>query len=535
MSDQGRRGMFRLNRSRNQQQDQTGDQFGDTFEVQRPLSDLALPDDEEVSTWETPPAATSRKVPRRTADMFAPKETISDTWSEDAWDDEWKEPAIRRTSIPPAADPTPDKVDQWLESDASEWHDVTRDSARKLGVDPSLAAARAVRPGQSWDDTGDVVAAVSSATTEVSSTTDASAGATTTADPDLQATIERALANSAVDSGPVVSETTLISPITTTETTDTTDTTDTTVTASVVSSGVVTGGVSRRFGRGKTTFAPAPLPPLNPEDKNSDQPEDATNDPARTEQSKSLDDTVEPERVVDIADKVGASVTETSTPESSTPESSTPESTVSLGDPAVTPITVKIVDSSVAGQAEDGASELSNKSIADGPSLDAEPLEEIEMDRARALAFVDRATWIGTGVAAIAGLRLALHVASGLKQSNPASGTLTGLTRLGSAFTNAGVLHGLLLIAAVTLLSLPALFNRGDLVPQRTGSGLGLVLGGSILGIVGAIVGLLTQSSMAKALDSTVSLGSRGELLAAIGLGLVALGATLRALRSYTE
>jgi hypothetical protein len=72
-------------------------------------------------------------------------------------------------------------------------------------------------------------------------------------------------------------------------------------------------------------------------------------------------------------------------------------------------------------------------------------------------------------------------------------------------------------------------------VPRRTGSGLGFVLGGAIVGIVGAIVALLTQSSMAKALGTSVNLGSRGEVIAALGLGLVALGAGLRALRSYTD
>jgi hypothetical protein len=155
------------------------------------------------------------------------------------------------------------------------------------------------------------------------------------------------------------------------------------------------------------------------------------------------------------------------------------------------------------------------------------------MDRDRAAAFVDRATWIGSGVALVAGARLLFHVVSSLRQANPAGGTLSWLDRFGDAFAKAGATHGLLLIAAVALLSLPTLFTQDDLVPRRTGGGLGLVLGSSLLGVVGGLIALLVQGSIADAFDSAVSWGSRGDVLATLALSVIALGAAMRALRSY--
>jgi hypothetical protein len=598
MSDQAstkRRGLFRRNRDE------------DEFEAERDLSELSLPtSDEHDEEWEAPIVASpAARAPRRTADMFAPKEKFADTWSEDSWDDEWKEPAVRRTSIPPAADPTPEKVDQWLESDASNWDDVTRESVRKMGADPShAAAARSIRPGSTWDDTGDVASSEA-------------------ADPDLHNVLERALATQQAASNDVDGVGEAEPP-------------------PVEDPTGKVGGVSRRFGRSRSTIVPpvsaAPAiassviaVPIETSPLEMSPIETSPVDVV----SATVGESVEPaigdvaastatEHIVDIADKpVQTTPTLPSTPTVAKLElpivpnmkldssrmsrregdihpsptlaqsrqsptftpSELPPKTEPLTSPveAIAPVEIPTKDVVIGettkvwvtdrregstpeipvesvklvgtdSEATRSAAAMTVPDIAapsvavpeiaaptvDAPTQATLPTEslddrtqDIEMDRTRAAAFVDRATWIGTGLAAVAGLRLALHVASGLKQANPLDGALSGLARIGSGFANAGALHGLLLVAAVTLLSLPALFNRDDLVPRRTGSGLGLALGGATLGIIGAVISLVTQSSWAKAAGTTVSLGSRGELIAMLGLAIVALGATLRSLRSY--
>lgn len=521
MTDEGgagrRRGLFRRNRS--------DDDLIDRDPLEGTLPELPPPDPDEVALWDQN-SAPSPRVPKRTADMFAPKESFSDTWSEDAWDDEWKEPAVRRTSIPPAADPTPQKVDEWLESGAEDFNDVTRDSVRKLGVDPSLAAARAVRPGATWDDTGDV------------STVDT--GAT---DPALQATIERALAT------PTAAPTALPPPPIAPLETDR------------------AAGVSRRFGRVRSTI---------------DVPDSASSADTTGSIGSGAADSVAvggigPEDIVDIS--IGSATLDVSAPSSDSPADEpagiddmpdrewdrpvfAPSEPEHPGHTDVASVPSDELSPHVLDPAEiveQHESEHQTEYHADDPDeqqthdqteddLDdvgeAHPdsthtshgiTEEIEMDSARAHAFTDRASWIGTGLGGVAAARLALHVASNMKQADPADSPISALARIGGGFANAGVMHGLLLIAAITLLSLPALFNREDLVPRRTGTGLGLVLGAALVGLLGGAIALLTQSSLADAIGTKVTLGSTGEILAALALSAVALGATMRALRSFSE
>ncbi len=534
MSDEGgagrRRGLFRRNRSAEDQPD-------DRFDVD--FADLPPADPEEVAIWEQTSAPRTR-APKRTADMFAPKESFSDTWSEDAWDDEWKEPAVRRTSIPPAADPTPQKVDEWLESGAGGFDDMTRDNARKLGVDPALAAARAVRPGATWDDTGDV---------STNETRSESTGAPELSDPMLQATIERAL--SAMPAPPAAPP-------------------DATRIA----------GVSKRFGRSRSTVSTVLA--------------DATADAGSgLESAADIDDLVgaatpsgaaaavgkpravgdiEDIDIIDVTDRVESKIEseskhgETAAEADVETDETAAETAAEIDDeiddeieaperawdrPVFAPTGPKADDeiSGTSENADEVAAEKSDDESSGEESADDQPArrrataqqedesadEEIEMDRTRATAFTDRASWIGTGLAGVAVLRLAFHIASNMKQADPAEETLGGLARIGGGFANAGLMHGLLLIAAVTLLSLPALFDRDDLVPRRTSSGLGLVLGAALVGLIGAIVALITQSTLADAIGTKVTLGSTGEMLAALALSVVALGATMRALRSYTE
>ncbi len=527
MSDEGgaarRRGLFRRNRA-------------DDDLLGIDLAELPPPDPEEVVIWDQT-AASRARAPKRTADMFAPKESFSDTWSEDAWDDEWKEPAVRRTSIPPAADPTPQKVDEWLESGAGGFEDMTRDAVRKLGVDPALAAARSVRPGSTWDDTGD---ASTDDSRNTSARDESSVLGAEPSDPVLQATIERALSTAA--SAPVV-----------------------------LPEDTQAAGISKRFGRARSTLAGIGTDTSPAEQVESDAAVDlvasAGVESPLGEVSESVGEiATQPvgDDIIDVTDAVvsdidsplaDSSLADSSDPDSSDPDSSeapakawdrpvfAPSDPTSGDGARIDP--VDPVDPVAVGQAgkqqasdqpsdSDAADEPGNKT-ADEHEVPATPDEEIEMDRTRAAAFTDRASWIGTGLAGVAVLRLALHVASNMKQADPAENSLGALARVGGGFANAGLMHGLLLIAAVTLLSLPALFDRDDLVPRRTGSGLGLVLGAALVGLIGSAVALLTQSTLADALGTRVTLGTTGEMLAALALSVVALGATMRALRSYDE
>jgi hypothetical protein len=550
----------------------------DEFEQERPLDnlDLAVEDPAEEAEPVTP-----RRTPKRTADMFAPKQKWTDTWSDDAWDDAWKEPAMRRTSIPPAADPTPKQVDEWLESDARAWEDVTRNTVRKLGGDPTLAA-RVTQPGSTWDDTGEVDRPRPTRPAESSATPEA-APARQPVDPDLEHALERALT-------PDVQPTAVAT------------------TAPTAPPNVPTAGVSRRFSRERTQItipaalvepvsdgAPAAASGENAPAVVTDSPPTDTRVEAETATSakpsvtsaklapqpeSKLESKPQDEIVVDLVETTRPTAALTSppttprsltdavpkseapkvdAPKSDTPKAEAPKAESPKAEAPKAEAPKAEAPKAEAPKAEAPKAESPTVPTAPSPATviptgstgqavttveaDADTTnqlteaqdeeEEIEMDRDRAAAFVDRASWIGTGVALIAGVRLFAHVASSLRQGDPAEGSLSWLNRFGDGFAKAGALHGLLLIAAVALLSLPALFGRDDFVPRRTGSGLGLVLGGALIGVIGAVVGLLSQGSVAKAFDQVVSWGARGDMLAALGLCIVALGAAMRTIRSY--
>jgi hypothetical protein len=136
------------------------------------------------------------------ADVERPPIPASDAWDEedpaviraglqpvdidavdDAWDDEWQDPAFRRPSIPAAMDIGPAQVDAWLEGQARELDDVTRDNAARWSDDPD--ALRGQR-GATWDDdtpTAGVSASPGAVDGTIAPTADASDRATLDASP----------------------------------------------------------------------------------------------------------------------------------------------------------------------------------------------------------------------------------------------------------------------------------------------------------------------------------------------------------------
>jgi hypothetical protein len=93
-----------------------------------------------------------RRERRSSGEMFTTKPTnnfddpwSSDAWAEDGWNDEWADPKSR-ASIRPAAAPRSADVDAWLESDQTEFADVTADMARKWVPDTEKGR------GATWDE-----------------------------------------------------------------------------------------------------------------------------------------------------------------------------------------------------------------------------------------------------------------------------------------------------------------------------------------------------------------------------------------------
>jgi hypothetical protein len=69
----------------------------------------------------------------------------ADAWSDEGWDDGWND-RTRRASVRPAAEPRSADVDAWLESDQTQFADVTADMARKWKANVPEAV------GSTWDD-----------------------------------------------------------------------------------------------------------------------------------------------------------------------------------------------------------------------------------------------------------------------------------------------------------------------------------------------------------------------------------------------
>jgi hypothetical protein len=93
-----------------------------------------------------------RRERRSSGEMFTTKPAnnfddpwSSDAWAEDGWNDEWADPKSR-ASIRPAAAPRSADVDAWLESDQTEFADVTADIARKWVPDTEKGR------GATWDE-----------------------------------------------------------------------------------------------------------------------------------------------------------------------------------------------------------------------------------------------------------------------------------------------------------------------------------------------------------------------------------------------
>jgi hypothetical protein len=69
----------------------------------------------------------------------------ADAWSDEGWDDGWND-RTRRASVRPAAEPRSADVDAWLESDQTQFADVTADMARKWKANVPAAV------GSTWED-----------------------------------------------------------------------------------------------------------------------------------------------------------------------------------------------------------------------------------------------------------------------------------------------------------------------------------------------------------------------------------------------
>jgi hypothetical protein len=527
-----RRGLFRRNR--------------DEFEQDRPLTELGTVEDDESIT-----VPSLSKRPRSTADMFAtPKEKFADNWSDDAWDDEWKEPAFRRPSIPSAASPEPEQVDAWLENDASAWDDVTRDSVRRMGGDPGIATQKAAR-GSTWDSTSDL----GPIDTAIVVANQKRGG-------ELEEAIERALASvqatedtaepKAVPQAPTQGESETRS-----------GTPETNETQRIASS---------RFGRERSTAivteslsAASPAPTTQPADLAVDLPkqDQIVVDLVRESASTVSPSTVSPSTIsgtspspilkaptADLAEvaEIDAALNDPTAPGLSTtvlPDklvAKMPEKPVERDKAASSSVVSEApkrhldewATTEPSAQKTDSTESRRTHGTPEVATTKPEHSEEdFLMDRTRAAAFVDRASWIGAGVALVTALRLMLHLASSMKLGNPSDAPLSAGNRIGQAFANIGPMHGLLMIAAIALLALPSVMAESVDVPRRTGTGVGIVIGCALLGLMGGIVGLAVQSTLATRSGSVVTLADRAEIIALIGLSLVALGGALRTLSSY--
>jgi hypothetical protein len=581
-----RRGLFRRNR--------------DEFEQDRPLAELDTVDEDESIT-----VPSLSKRPRSTADMFAtPKEKFADNWSDDAWDDEWKEPAFRRPSIPSAASPEPEQVDAWLENDASAWDDVTRDSVRRMGGDPGIATQKTVR-GSTWDSTSDLgpvdtAVVVAKQKLEQSQTELVSASDVSGSNSNSVVVTDSGKASSPVTLSSTVEkrggeledaiERALASVQTPDESLATKFSTDPSQKAKAAQVERVT---SPRFGREKSTATisePIPavaerIPTVTEHTPNSQAPEiqqslagtpgDVIVDlvqPGSVQAGSVQPGSVQPGSVQPGSVRVAATtplvtpaivtpdpaLTDPTSPgipalgtaeakkspaDSKPAEAKLDETKAKLTDPKMTDpkMTGSKLSGSPANTVARSAREVANTQpvlgeLAPGELVPSELVpseEDFIMDRNRAAAFVDRASWIGAGVAFVTAVRLMLHLASSMKLGNPTDSPLSAGNRIGQAFANIGPLHGLLMIAAIALLALPSVMANSVDVPRRTGTGLGIMIGCALLGLIGGVVGLAVQSTLATREGTVVSLADRAELVALVGLSLVALGGALRALSSY--
>jgi hypothetical protein len=515
----------------------------DDFETRPPLGAI----DEDVSDdgWVDLTVSADDELrpasPRKTAAMFAPKQKWTDTWGDDAWDDEWKDPAFRRSSIPPAASPGPDQIDAWLDNDREGFGDSTRETISKMGGDPQVADSR---PGATWDDTGSgqlsipspiegVAATTSSPTSSPTSNPTSSTGPST----DIESAIEQALASVAPSTpsessiGDHTEQAELADQlIVLSEGQDDIDATATHSLAIDEPFETPKRSKSSRFRRGSAN-------PSIAESAMANNPRGIVTTPLVSTGStdhiaEALQTNTEPLDSSATPFEPVASV-------SAHTSSATSPSSFALGGVTGGSSTVRIFDPSVESEGHDTTNELPPGPDASGTIDSDDHYEEpsaayYTVEQPTAVeSFVDRISWVGAGVALVAAFRLLFLLWSGVHAADPGA-TLTGTERIGRGFSEAGVTQGMLLVLAVVLLSLPSVFGTTTR-DSRIGLGLGLVIGTSTLGILGAFTGFLADrrladiAGLASGSSTTKMLAS---LLTAAGLSIVAWAAALRAVRS---
>lgn len=146
-------------------------------------------------------------------------------------------------------------------------------------------------------------------------------------------------------------------------------------------------------------------------------------------------------------------------------------------------------------------------------------------------------TTAGSGIIAVASLRMLLALANGVVAPSP-TGTakLDVVNRIGGAFTRLGLFHGLALIVGVLLIALPPMLGDGDSDrhDSRAATLLGVAGGAAIAGILGGLLGVRAQlhGIHASATDWTRIVG---DTIAVSGASLVALWAAMKAIVTRSE
>ncbi len=480
--------------------------------------------------------------PRKTASMFAPKEKWTETWGDDAWDDEWSDPTARRSSVPPAASPGPDQIDAWLSTDSESWGDVTRETIQKMGADPKVVDA----PGATWD-------------------TDQKAQRSSTTPPsDIELAIERALASVSAEVAPL---------------TEPTSQPRAEAPMLVVDSRLSTPATPKtRFRRGATNLvatnpaASAAVPERQTNEYRHETVDLTIQAPASEAlegRNEATDTEREIDRVIDSVIEDGANdesasiqipVADVLEPTISIPTVSIPTvSVLTIADVPTVLTSIPAVSVTKSSEPASGGFEMVDTTIT---KMTANPPVKVTATAAdwvsdtdatgdlsvtapeqtglgkliysgRAYSFVDRVSWIGCGVALVAAIRLIVLLWAGSRTASPAGG-LNAIERIGRGFSDAGVVQALLLIVAVALLIVPSLFD-GEERSGRIGTGLGLVIGASTLGVIGSLFAFLSDRRLADIAGNasgSVTLRALAALVATAGMSIVAWAAAVRSLRS---
>ena len=516
---------------------------------------------EEPPMEGTVPSSVGKR--RTSADMFAQRDKgWTESWGDDAWDDEWRDPAFRRVSIPAAANPGPAEVDAWLQDDAQGWSDSTRETAHRWGGSDGNVA----QPGTNWDEepTGPRPEGVGRSGEHRSAAAERNPSVTAVAE---SLTAPAARLTSSIVARPQVVQAVSDDPVERALATvehqsiDLTDQPDgwpndrLDVTEEPVPEATSAPGLQeleRNAGvevdeavQSAARFDPKPAPLPQPRSRFR---RTRSSEVPQTQTAEGLDDGEGQVSLV-VPDHGVSPMPPTDTWEDATGPIVTGEAG-ELGDSTDSAMTEPAQDHSIEAVLDEAPSDaVAVESVPDAGSWEAaadpSSAEQPSGDQQRRtnrkeVAFSDRATWIGAGVAILASLNLVLKVASGMRAADPRGSSLSIFTRIGRGMADLGITQGALLVLAVVLISLPSLIDsRGaQRYDGRVATGLGLTLGGAVVGIFGALLAWSAQRHMATLAGTSggaTNLRLLAEMAVTAGLCLVAFAAALRALRSIHD